>query len=40
MFIIIGWQEDDLPLFGEIKDILIINFTYFFVSESLHDCGY
>ena len=29
MFVIIGWQEDDLPLFGEIRDILIINFTYF-----------
>ena len=29
IFILIGWQEDDLPQFGEIKDILVINCTYF-----------
>ena len=29
MFILTGWQEDDLPQFGEIKDFLVINSTYF-----------
>ena len=29
MFILIGWQDDDLPQFGEIKDIFVINSTHF-----------
>ena len=24
-YIIMGWQEDDLPLFGRIVDILVVN---------------
>ena len=24
-YVLIGWQEDDLPLFGLIEDILVIN---------------
>jgi hypothetical protein len=29
MFILTGWQDDDLPQFSEIKDILITNSTYY-----------
>ena len=29
MFVLIGWQDDDLPQFGEIKYIFIVNSTYF-----------
>ena len=29
MFILTGWQDDDLPQFSEIKDILITNSTHY-----------
>ena len=29
-YVIIGWQEDDLPLFGRINDIMLINGSVLF----------
>ena len=29
MFVLAGWQEDDLPQFADIKDIMVINAVCF-----------
>lgn len=38
-FVIKGWQDDDLPQFGQIKDILVVNETALFHVKQLELTG-
>ena len=38
-FVIINWQEDDLPRFGLIKDILVINTRVMFCANKYTTLG-
>ena len=39
-FVLISWQETDLPIFGQIQDIFVINGLALLVVTLYHACDY